>query len=174
MPKKVLLIIDALNDFLEPDGVLYCGADGRNIIPYIRKLTQQIKDEKGTVIYLTDAHDENDKEFELFPKHSVKGTKGSEIIADLAVDRKNDIILEKTRFSGFYKTDLENVLAQLAPDEVHVTGVCTSICVLFTVIGLRDRDYSVIVHRQGVADFNDEAHRFSLNHMEKVFGIKVV
>ena len=174
MNKKVLLIIDMLRDFIEPNGALPCGETARKTVPYLQKLTTQIRDENGLIIYLNDAHEEDDREFKMFTKHCVKGTTGAEIIEELDVQKDKDVIIEKTRYSGFYKTDLEKTLAEIAPDEVHVVGVCTSICVMDTVSGLRDRDYKVFVHRHGVADFDQEAHTFSLTRIEKVLGAKII
>ena len=174
MSKKVLLITDMLRDFIEPNGALPCGESARKIIPYIQKLTEDIREQNGTIIYLTDAHEENDREFQMFTKHCVKGTRGAEIIDELDVQMDKDLIIKKTRYSGFYKTDLEQVLEDIAPDEVHVVGVCTSICVMDTVSGLRDRDYRVFVHRHGVADFEHEAHSFSLTRIEKVLGAEII
>lgn len=173
MTKKVLLITDMLNDFVKEDGALTCGQPARDIIPFIRNKIKEIHDQGGTVIYLADSHAPDDREFSFFPPHCLTGSTGAEIIDELPVDEK-DIIIKKTRYSGFYATELEKVLAGLKPDEVHVVGVCTSICVMDTVSGLRDRDYITVVHKNGVADFDEEAHRFSLKRMEKVLGAKVV
>jgi nicotinamidase/pyrazinamidase len=59
-------------------------------------------------------------------------------------------------------------------DEVHVVGVCTSICVMETVKELFDRDMPALVYEQGVADFDPEAHAFALKHMQRIMGAKVV
>lgn len=173
MNKKVLLITDMLNDFVREDGALTCGKPARDIVPFIQNKIKEIREEGGTIIYLTDSHEPDDREFSFFPPHCISGTSGAEIIDELAVE-ENDIIIKKTRYSGFYETELEEVLAELNPDEVHIVGVCTSICVMDTVSGLRDRDYMAVVHKNGVADFDEEAHRFSLKRMEKVLGAKVV
>ncbi|MBD3287533.1 isochorismatase family protein [candidate division KSB1 bacterium] len=173
MSNKALLIIDMLNDFIESTGALPCGEDARKMVPYIKKLAKSIRDEKGTVIWLCDVHKPGDREFEMFADHCVEGTHGAEIISELDVLDK-DIVIEKTRFSGFYKTNLEETLERLAPSEVHVVGVCTSIGVMDTVSGLRDRDYLVYVHRHGVADFNQEAHSFSLSRIENILGAKII
>ncbi len=172
MNKKVLLITDMLNDFVREDGALTCGQPARDIVPFIQKKIKEIREEGGTIIYLTDSHAPDDREFSFFPPHCITGTNGAEIIDELPVE-ENDIIIKKTRYSGFFETELEEVLAELNPDEVHVVGVCTSICVMDTVSGLRDRDYITVVHKNGVADFDEEAHRFSLKRMEKVLGAKV-
>jgi len=42
------------------------------------------------------------------------------------------------------------------------------------VESLRNRDYTVRVHKQGVASFDDEAHEFALKQMETVLGAEVV
>ncbi len=173
MSTKALLIIDMLNDFIEPSGALPCGEEARKIVPYIKELAKSIRGENGTVIYLCDAHKQGESEFDTFADHCIEGTHGAKIISELDVLKK-DIIIDKKRFSGFYQTNLEATLEKLAPYEVHVVGVCTSISVMDTVSGLRDRNYKVFVHRHGVADFNQEGHTFSLTRMENVLGAKII
>jgi nicotinamidase/pyrazinamidase len=173
MVKRALIVIDVLNDFLDPKGALYCGDEARRIIPAIRFLIDDFASEGGMVIYLRDAHAEDDKEFELFSPHAVKGSWGSEIIPELHPP-EGSLILDKTRFSGFYGTGLGKVLAEADPGEVWVSGVVTSICVMDTVGGLRNRDYSTVVPVQAVADFDSEAHMFALKRMERVYGAKVL
>ncbi len=54
-----------------------------------------------------------------------------------------------------------------------VCGVCTDICVLHTVSDARNRDYQVEVPVDCVASFNERAHGFALEHMEKTLGVKL-
>ena len=82
--------------------------------------------------------------------------------------------MEKTRYSAFAGTDLDEILQREQVEQVAVVGVCTSICVMETVKELFDRDIPTVVYRQGVADFDPEAHAFALKHMERIFGAKVV
>lgn len=165
---KALLVIDMLKDFIYPTGKLYCGKTVQKIIPVIKKKINQMR-KKGVVIFICDAHKENDLEFNLFPKHCVEGTIGAEIIDEFKIE-KVDIIIKKNRYSGFYRTDLEKILKENKITEVGVMGVCTSICVMDTVGELRNRDYKVIVYKDGVADFDPEAHKFALKRMEKIYG----
>ena len=173
MPKEALLIIDMLNDFIEPDGVLFCGKKAREIIPYIKELIDKKRKEGAIIIYLNDQHEPNDKEFKRFPPHCIKGTKGAEIISELKPSSK-DYIVNKKRFSGFFNTNLDEILKKEEIDKVHVVGVCTSICVMETVSDLCDRDYEVYVHKKGVADFDERAHSFALERIEKILGAKVI
>jgi len=82
--------------------------------------------------------------------------------------------VEKTRYSAFAHTNLDDILKQEQVEEVHVVGVLTSICVMETVKELFDRDLPGLVYRQGVADSDPEAHAFALKQMQRVLGAKVV
>jgi nicotinamidase/pyrazinamidase len=172
MPLKALIIVDMLNDFIDKNGALYCGDTVLPIVPFIQQRLKAFRDRGDLVIYLQDSHDENDKEFEKFHKHSVTGSWGSEIIKELTL-LPGETVLPKKRFSGFFRTGLENVLASAGVEDVEIVGVCTSICVMDTVGGLVNRDYKVKVPIKGVADFDPEAHRFSLKRMEKIYGANV-
>lgn len=172
MAKKALIIVDMLNDFIDEKGALYCGQAARDIVPFVHGRLEDHRGAGSLVVYLQDAHAEDDREFEKFPKHCVAGTWGSRII-DVLTPRPGEHVLPKTRYSGFFKTPLERLLADEAPDEVEVVGVCTSICVMDTVGGLANRDYRTLVPRAGVADFDAEAHRHALQRMERLYGATV-
>lgn len=173
MTKKALIIIDMLNDFVDESGALYCGKPVRDIIGFIQKRLEVYRKAGDPVIYLQDSHTPDDKEFDLFPPHGVRGTWGAEIIDELA-PQAGEFVLPKTRFSGFYGTSLEKVLKDAGAVEVEVVGVCTSICVMDTVGGLVDRDYTPIVPVRGVADFDPEAHEFALKRMQKIYGARIL
>ncbi|HDD43984.1 MAG TPA: cysteine hydrolase [Candidatus Desulfofervidus auxilii] len=173
MNKEAVLVIDMVNDFIDPKGALFCGEKVRKIIPYIKELIENKRKAGIPIIYLIDQHDPDDKEFKRFPPHCIKGTKGAEVISELA-PQKGDYIIPKKRFSGFFNTELEEILKKEKITSVHVVGVCTSICVMETVSDLCDRDYEVYIHVKGVADFDEKAHSFALERMKKIFGAKIV
>lgn len=172
MSKKALIIVDMLNDFIDEKGALYCGKSAQDIVPFVRERLRIFREKGDTVIYLQDSHDENDREFEQFPKHCVAGTWGSRIVAELS-PASGEKVIPKTRFSGFYGTDLEAVLISAGAEEAEVTGVCTSICVMDTVGGLANRNYKISVPVKGVADFDPQFHEFALKRMERLYGADV-
>jgi nicotinamidase/pyrazinamidase len=173
MNRKVLLVIDMLNDFLDPKGALFCGKEVQRIIPVVRALVDEFSLQGHLVIYARDAHAPNDKEFELFPSHAVKGSWGSQIISELTPP-DGAIVIDKTRFTAFFGSTLDEVFADYRPDEVWVAGVCTSICVMDTTGDLRNRDYTVVIPVDAVADFDPEFHSFALKRMERIYGAKLV
>lgn len=183
--KKTLIVVDMLNDFCHPNGVLAKSPItdelyAKPIVPYIKKLVDEFRENNDDIIWLCDSHDKNDKEFDRFPSHAVRETWGAEIIDELNPKKavldadRIEYMVEKTRYSGFYNTDLEYVIDSINPDETIVVGVCTSICVMDTIGGLSNRDYSVTVIKDGVADFDPDAHKSSLKRMENLYGAKIV
>jgi nicotinamidase/pyrazinamidase len=172
MARKVLIIVDMLNDFIQKEGALFCGESAREIVPFIQQRLAHYRHSGESVIYLQDAHGADDREFERFPPHCIAGTWGNQIIDALA-PRPGEPVLPKTRYSGFYGTSLDRILSELQPEEVEVTGVCTSICVMDTVGGLANRDYVVRIPEKGVADFDEEFHTFALKRMQRLYGAQL-
>lgn len=170
---KALLIIDMLNDFIKPEGVLYCGKKAEEIITEIIKLKKEFKEKGYPVIYLCDSHDPNDEEFFAFPPHCLKGTKGAEIIDELSPD-STDLVIYKTRFSGFYKTNLFAILQSLKVKELYLTGVCTSICVMDTAADAFYRGFKIKIPVKAVADFDEKFHQFALERMEKIYKAELI
>ncbi|RLG12775.1 cysteine hydrolase [Candidatus Pacearchaeota archaeon] len=174
---KALLIIDMLNDFIDEKGVLFCGESARQIIPEIKKLIEEFKKQNLPLIYICDSHQENDEEFTAFPPHCIKGTWGAEIISELKIEPKDYpkiYIIPKTRFSGFYKTNLENLLRDLKIKELWLTGVCTSICVMDTAKDAYERGYKIIIPVKAVADFDQDFHKFALERMKRIYKVKLI
>ena len=173
MKRRVLLVIDLLNDFLNPAGALYCGDEARKIIPVIRSLIVEFTAEENRSFFSGMPTLPNDKEFELFAPHAIKGSWGSDVIAELAPGPKS-LVVDKTRFSGFFGNKLAELLSDMKPDEVWVTGVVTSICVMDTTGGLRDRDYAAVIPVDAVADIDPVWHEFALERMKKIYGARLI
>jgi ureidoacrylate peracid hydrolase len=76
----------------------------------------------------------------------IRDTWDTDIVPELK-PQPNDIVIYKTRFSGFYKTDLDAMLKKFGIKYLIVTGVTTSICVESTVRDAMFRDYlCVLLH----------------------------
>ena len=168
----VVLVVDMLRGFLEEGYNLYCGDDARNIIPNVQAILEREQSRDSRVFYICDTHKPDDLEFQMFPVHCVEGTAESEVIPELGAYPGERI--NKQRYSSFYGTDLEQRLKELAPERIIVCGVCTDICVLHTTADARNRDYAVEVPTDAVATFDPEAHRWALQHMERILGARLV
>ncbi|MBF0495885.1 MAG: cysteine hydrolase [Deltaproteobacteria bacterium] len=173
MPNKALIIADMLNDFIDPQGTLYVGPAGEEIIESVKSKIKEMRGQGALIIFICDAHAENDLEFNMFPAHAIKGQWGAEIIPALA-PQPDDQIVFKTRYSSFFGTNLEQILVNKGVIEAYLVGVCTSICIMETVSDLRQRDYPTYVFADAVADFDQTAHDYSLKRMETIYGAKLI
>lgn len=164
--KRALLIIDMLNDFVLPGSPLEV-PQARSIIPNIKRELDKARKEGIPVIYLCDRHQADDPEFQVWPPHAVKGTKGAEVVSELK-PQPRDYIIAKATYSAFFETELDSLLRRLGVDELILTGVLTNICVLYTGADAYMRGYRVSVSEEQVAALDEENHRFALRQLREV------
>lgn len=81
----------------------------------------------------------------------IRDTWNTEIVDELK-PQPEDIVLYKTRFSGFYQTGLDNILKTLNAKYLVVTGCTTSVCVESTVRDAMFRDYSCLLLEDCMAE----------------------
>jgi ureidoacrylate peracid hydrolase len=104
----------------------------------------------------------------------IRDTWGTDIVSELA-PQTGDVVVYKHRYSGFYQTDLDDILKQLEVKFLIVTGCTTSVCVESTVRDAMFRDYSCVMLAdcmaepvgQGLPRSNHEA---SLLVIQTLFG----
>ena len=169
---NTVLVVDMLRGFMEEGYPLSLGAGARKIIPNIQKLLEREIESGSKIFFICDSHEPDDLEFKMFPPHSIAGTEEAEIIPELS--KYPGEVIQKKRYSGFYGTDLDAKLQQLKPDKLIICGVLTNICIMHTVADARNRDYEVEIPLDCVASPDEEAHRFALEHMDKVLGARLV
>lgn len=102
----------------------------------------------------------------------IRDSWGTDIVPELK-PQTGDIVIYKTRFSGFYKTELDSILKQLDKRYLIITGCTTSICVESTVRDAMFRDYSSIV----LEDCTAEPIGYSLprsNHEASLLSIQTL
>lgn len=171
--RRALVIVDMIEDFAHEGGALYCGTSMAQIIPVIQKEIERAHAAGEPVVYLTDNHLPDDAEFQMFPAHAIVGTKGAQIIPELAPNVA-DVVIPKRRYSGFFGTDLDITLRERGVDTLRLVGDCTNICVIYTAADARNLGYAVEVVEDGVTSFDEEAHKGALRELEKTLGAKMV
>ncbi len=102
----------------------------------------------------------------------IRDTWGTDIVSELT-PQAEDIVIWKTRFSGFYNTELDATLKKLGIKHLIFTGCTTSICVESTVRDAMFRDYQSVL----LADCMDEpiGHGMSRsNHEASLLSVEVL
>jgi nicotinamidase/pyrazinamidase len=174
MKKEALLVIDMLNDFVLRGAPLEV-PETRTVLPGIQQEVKSARLAGRPIIFICDAHAPDDREFSRFnwPAHAVRGTKGAEVIDELA-PRPGELVVHKNTYSGFYNTGLDEALKKLGVDSLRLTGCVTHICVLFTASDAVLRNYEVAVVEDGVAGLSREDHDAALRIMKNVMAVKLV
>lgn len=166
MSRHAILVIDMLNDFVGEKAPLRCPG-GEEIVPNLQNLFQWVRSRKGDdvqLVFIQEAHRENDADFRVRPVHAVKGTWGSDFIPELYPE-KGEYIVQKRRHSGFQHTDLDLFLREENIDTVVVTGVWTNVCVRSTATDALAKAYRVITLSDGCASKTKEMHEYGLNDL---------
>ena len=176
--REALLIIDMSNDFVADRGSLSAGKPAQAIVPYIIKTADEFLKKGKPVIICMDSHQKGEKELEGWPDHNIKGTWGQELYGGLSEwykkNRSNPGVMYvfKKQYDAFYGTGLEKILKSKKIRTVHLTGVCTDICVFLTGSGANERGFKTVVHRAGTATFTGN-HEVFLKQMELIFKSEV-
>lgn len=74
----------------------------------------------------------------------IRNNWGTEIVPPLQ-PQNNDIVLYKTRFGGFYNTELDSILKKNSIQNIVLVGCTTSVCIMSTAMQAMFEDYSPIV-----------------------------
>jgi nicotinamidase/pyrazinamidase len=178
--------VDMQADFMLPGGKLYVpGAE--KLLPNIRRLTDAARQGRVFLVSHGCFHTPDDPEFQTFPPHCVKGTAGSEVVADALTDRVirvpnapdaslpadlssyQQLVLEKQTLDIFESQHAEPLLAKLPRDaEFVVFGVVTEYCVRLAAKGLLERGRSVSVVEDAIETMNAEEGRKTLSELQSL------
>jgi len=174
MERPVVLLVDMLNDFVT-GGLRAEHAD--RIIQPLRNLVEAARQHRVPVIYSNDAHLKTD--FEVVNKwggHAIKGTPGAEVIPELQ-PREQDFVVEKRTYSGFYETGLDSLLRSLYNAEgartIILGGLHTNICVRHTSADAFFRGYKIVIAKDGVEAFTEEAQKEGLAYLKEVYNAEI-
>jgi ureidoacrylate peracid hydrolase len=104
----------------------------------------------------------------------IRDTWNSNILDELAPEA-GDTLIYKSRFNGFYQTELHDVLQSLGINSLVVTGCTTNICVESTIREAAFRDYNCLLLEDCTAEppdsrFVGSIHDASLFAIQSAFG----
>jgi len=183
-----LLIIDAQNAFLHPQGTLgISGADMSlltTVAGSIKRLVTTCKALGIPDIWSLQHHfaEDHTRARHKITSHTQKrariaavaGTWDAEIADELKplIDARSHVI-EKHKFSVFYGTRLEVLLRILGRNTLLITGATTNACVDTTIREAYMRDYDLVIVRECIAGVNRQWHEVALAVWQQYCGVVV-
>jgi nicotinamidase-related amidase len=112
----------------------------------------------------------------IWGPHAMKGTKGAQVIKELA-PAKTDYIIPKRTYSAFDGTGLDRALKGVyggkGTDPVIITGLHTNICDRHTAYDAFVRGLNIVVAEDGVDALTEQDHVSGLDYMKRVYGAQV-
>ncbi len=147
--RTAVIVVDMQNDFVKEGGKLRVPTAEATIGP-IRRLLEEARAAGVRVFYTQDTHYDGDPEFEIWGEHVKYGTWGWEIVDELK-PQPGDIVVQKTRYDGFYGTPLDDLLKVYGIEYVVIVGTVANICVLHTAASAALRWYKVVVPVDGIS-----------------------
>lgn len=99
---------------------------------------------------------------------------GLQALYEANQEQEHVYYLDKTRYSAFAGTDLELKLRERGITEPHLIGVCTDICVLHTAVDAYNKGFTIVIHKNAVASFNQAGHEWALGHFEHTLGATII
>jgi nicotinamidase-related amidase len=168
--KTAVIVIDMLEDFVY--GALK-NERAKRIIPNLAILLEQARKKGWVVIYSNDAHKSGDPEEKVWGKHAMAGTRGAQVIKEIA-PQKGDYISPKQNYSAFFETEVEKILKSHGVEEVIIAGQHTHICVRHTSADAFMRGYKIIIPEDCVECFSDRDQEYGLEYLKMCYKAEVV
>ncbi len=98
----------------------------------------------------------------------IKETPESRLLPELEV-RPSEIVIEKNRYSAFYRTSLDKCLRESNISNIIIGGVMTNLCCETTARDAFDRDFRVFFLADGTATTSEDFHMASLINLSYGF-----
>lgn len=143
----------------------------QTLISNINSIVQAFRNKNLPVIWvkqvwsedLSDAHPFNRK---TGNKQVIEGTTGSELLDELDFSNLDFQVIKK-RYSGFFRTNLNNLLQEQEIHALVFCGINTHACVRTTIIDAYQRDYECFIGTECVASYDQEHHEITLKYLKQ-------
>jgi nicotinamidase-related amidase len=162
--KRALLVIDMVCDHLTPGSLLEVPR-ARAIVPSLSKRIERARSEGTPIIYVLDQHEADDPDLDDWGTHNIRGTKGAEVWPDLA-PKPGDKIVTKPSYSGFYRSNLLQVLDELKIDTLVLTGCATEVHIQATAMDAAHHGFVIEVPEDGQAGMAPELEQAAMAVMK--------
>ena len=195
LARTAVVVVDMQNAFASPNGLLdIAGTDISGADEVVRRIAELLEASRAAgvqVVYLQTGYKPDlsngggaaspnpRKETalrlmrarpELRGKLLVEGTWDFQIVTPLA-PRESDIVVLKTRYSGFAGTELDSVLRAREIRYLVFVGIATNVCVESTLRDAYFHEYWPLLVTDGALQAGPpEAHAATLFNVESFFG----
>ncbi|MBZ9687819.1 cysteine hydrolase [Clostridium estertheticum] len=154
--KSALLIIDMQKLFKSLKN-----AEFENIlIPNIGKALDIARNKNMTVIHVRTVYKKDKSNWPRVRIHYEKMWCQEDCLESDFIDEltplMDELVVDKSRFSSFYNTNLENYLYENKIEHIYIAGYATDVCIRFTAVDAYNRDILVTILKDCVLSEREE------------------
>ena len=165
---SAVIVVDMQNDFVKEGGALVVPS-AIDTLDRQKALLARARRAGVRVAYTQDSHTAGDPEWQIWPAHCETNSWGWQIVEELA-PRPQDLVCQKSRYDGFYGTNLEHILANVwQVRHLVIVGTVSSICVLHTAASAGLRWYSVVVPADCISALTDFDQALTLRQVSWLY-----
>lgn len=169
-PSVALLVIDMQVDFFDRHPSL--SAERSRLVAGINALARAFRHAGQAVIWVRQEFEPDLSDAFLLMRRTgtrvtIAGTEGCRLVPELE-RLEGDRLVVKKRYSAFFRTELDELLADLGAGTLVLAGINTHACVRMTAIDAYQRDFDVIIATERVASYDDEHHRITLRYLDGI------
>ncbi len=169
LENSALLVIDLQNYFLDEESHAFVPSSKIVLNNTIRLINFFRKHQKTIIFtYFAVRQEEDDPIRDWWNDTVIEGSKQSKIVRELQ-QKEQDLLIRKSTYSPFYKTELEDFLRKKNIKNLMVTGVLTNFCYETAVREAFDRNFIVFLPIDATATYNEELHIATLKNLSQGF-----
>jgi len=167
---SALFIIDMQQFFCNPSSHAYF-KDSTKIIPNIQNLMTIYRQQSLPIIFTRYAllRTESPGSMGRWWNDVLYDDDAFSNVIPLLQPLPNDLVIRKTQYSAFFKTDLDQILKKLKVSNILITGVLTHLCCETTARDAFMRNYDVFFVTDATASDKQELHAASLRTLSDGF-----
>jgi nicotinamidase-related amidase len=183
-----VVVVDMQNDFCHANG--YYTKAGRDVsalagaVAPVRALVERARAAGGTIVYTRLVHDSSrgameerhalrPKRWTASGKRLLPGTWGADVVDALA-PAATDIVIDKTGYSAFDATALEQLLRERGIRTIVLCGVVTYACVLATGFSAFDRGFDVVLAADAAGSWSATLGHATSDIVDLLLGMSVL
>ncbi len=158
--RSALLVIDMQKYFTQESGGAFLHASAA-VLPRIIMLIEEFRRRRLPVIFTRHVHEpgsENDGIMAAWWRELIMNGIPGSALDDRVGPGKDEIVIEKNRYSAFFETGLEKLLRSMKTDTLAITGVMTNLCCESTARDAFFRNFKVFFPMDATAAIDEAMH----------------
>ncbi len=179
MKQTALVMVDMQRDFLQPSSPLFV-AQGPDVLANVVRALEAARAAGMPVVHVVRRHRSTGIDVDMCRKELFERTGGFLVTDSLGAEAPgalrpldSEVVIAKTRWSGFFATDLDLVLRRMEVRHIVLMGLQTPNCIRATAVDALSLDYAVTVLSDATGSQTVDVQQSNLEDMTAM-GVQIL